>query len=157
MIELTIKKGRPLLNNVLVTSNKYTKEDLEEMYSGIIPSGMENQLKPYQTVVAISPRLRDVPFKVGDMVLINIDRYGVTKHKKNSIASSIDEVYDGYIKYEVPLIEMDGKEYLKLGDNDIEFIIDDWVFNTSRKAPIIQKLPSDIIVPGKGRIKMDKN
>ena len=40
----------------------------------------------------------------------------------------MDEHYDNHIVYDVPVIELDGKECLKLGDNDIEFIIEDYEF-----------------------------
>lgn len=143
MKELKIKKGTPLLNYVILTADRYTADELADMYGGIVPAGMTDQLKPYQKIVSISPRSSMVNILEPDMlVLINIDRYGRSMQKKNSIKASMDEHYDNHVIYDVPIIELDGKECLKLGDNDIEFIIEDYEFVTIKK-------PSTIEVPDK--------
>ncbi len=146
MKELRIKRGRPLLNHVILTANRYTEEDLQKMYKGIIPTGMIGQLKSYQTVISISPRIT-TPIEVGDLVLINIDRYGRSVQKKNSYVESMDEHYDKQIVYELPIIEYDGEECLKLGDNDIEFIIDEYEFVEPEKESLIIKPQTNIIKP----------
>lgn len=153
MKELVIKEGRPLLNYVIVTADKYSAEELANIYGGIVPAGLTNQLKQYQRVVAISPQLKDTPLKVGNTVLINISRYGVPVQKKDTLKSSMDEYYNTDIRYSVPVIDINGIEHLKLGNNDIEFIIDRFEFIDPPKKSIIETpVKSDLIIPGKGKI-----
>lgn len=144
MRELKIKKGVPLLNHVVLTADKYTKDEVERLSGAVLQVGLENQLKLYQTVLAISPKLINPPFKVGDLVIINIDRYGRSIQKKNSLKSSMDEHYNKDIIYEVPTIELDGKECLKLGDNDIEFVIEEYEIELPEKK-LQTQLPNNII------------
>ena len=66
----------------LLTADKYSAEELAAMHGGIIPTGLVDQLKPYQNVLAISPRLKEVPFKIGDLVLINIEDMGLPSKKR---------------------------------------------------------------------------
>lgn len=148
MRELKIKKGRPLLNYVILTADRYTAEELTEYNNGIIDPKQIGQLKPYQKIISISPRvLGNSSLEEGQLVLINIDRYGRSVQKKNSYVQSDDEYYDASIVYQVPIIELDGKECLRLGDNDIEFIIDEFSIENAPKPKIISKKPSKIILP----------
>lgn len=147
MKELKIKKGTPLLNYVILTADRYTADELADMYGGIVPANMTDQLKPYQKIISISPRSSMVNILKPDMlVLINIDRYGRSIQKKNSIKESMDEYYDSHVVYNVPVIELDGKECLKLGDNDIEFIIEDYEFVTIEKTSKIEVPDKKILV-----------
>lgn len=146
MKELRIKAGRPLLNYVILTAERYSAKELVDIHGGILPAGLENQLKPYQTIVSLSPRLKDSALEVGQLVLINIERYGRSKQKKNTVMETTDEYYDATIEYHVPVIELDGVEHLRLGDNDIEFIIDDYAFQ--EKKPVIDIPKSNILIPG---------
>ncbi len=147
MKELKIKKGTPLLNYVILTADRYTIDELADMYGGIVPAGMTDQLKPHQKIISISPRSSMVNILEPDMlVLINIDRYGRSMQKKNSIKSSMDEHYDNHVVYDVPVIELDGKECLKLGDNDIEFIIEEYEFVNSKKTSKIEVPDQKILV-----------
>lgn len=83
MKELKIKKGTPLLNYVILTADRYTVDELADMYGGIVPAGMTDQLKPYQKIISISPRSSMVNVLKPDMlVLINIDRYGRSIQRK---------------------------------------------------------------------------
>lgn len=148
MRELKIKKGRPLLNYVILTADRYTAEELAEYNNGIIGPGQIGQLKSYQKILSISPRiLGNSPLEEGQLVLINIDRYGRSVQKKNSYVDSTDEHYDASIVYQVPIIELDGKECLRLGDNDIEFIIDEYSIENAPKPKVISKNSSKIIIP----------
>ena len=134
MKELKIKKGTPLLNYVILTADRYTAEELADIHVGIVPAGMTDQLKPYQKIISISPRSSMVNIlEPGMLVLINIDRYGRSMQKKNSIKASMDEHYDNHVIYNVPILELNGEECLKLGDNDIEFIIEDYEFIIIKK------------------------
>ena len=152
MKELVIKEGRPLLNYVILTADRYTAEELAEMNGGIITPTEIGQLKPYQTILSVSPRLSSSGLEEKQLVLINIKRYGKTVQRKNSYVESTDEHYDAHIRYEVPVIDIDGKECLKLGDNDIEFIIDKYEMKEVEKPIIIQETKKDIIVPNGGII-----
>ena len=152
MKELVIKEGRPLLNYVILTADRYTAEELAEMNGGIITPTEIGQLKPYQTILSVSPRLSSSGLEEKQLVLINIKRYGKTVQRKNSYVESTDEHYDAHIRYEVPVIDIDGKECLKLGDNDIEFIIDKHEMKEVEKPILIQETKKDIIVPNGGII-----
>ena len=153
MKELVIKKGRPLLNYVILTADRYTAEELAEMNGGIINPTAIGQLKPYQKIISVSPRLTNSCLEVDQTVLINIQRYGKSVQRKNSYVESTDEHYDAHVRYEVPVIDIDGKECLKLGDNDIEFIIDEFEMKEVKKeSVIIDTAPKDIIKPGPGLI-----
>lgn len=152
MRELKIKKATPMSNYVLLTAERYTVKELTDMHGGLLPSGMTDQLKLYQKIIAISPEIRNPPYKVGDLVLINIDRYGIPIQTKDSIKSSMDEHYKVNVRYEIPIMEIDGKECLKLGNNDIEIILDDYEFVEFKQPTIIDAPKSNIIVPGKNII-----
>ena len=150
MKELRIKKGRPLLNHIILTADRYSAEELAEEHGGLIIASKIDQLKDYQTVISVSPRLASSGLEPGQLVLINIKRYGVSRQKKNSLIESTDEHYDAVVEYRVPIMELDGVECLKLGDNDIEFIADEYEYvekEKEEKSSIIQPTKKDIIVP----------
>lgn len=148
--ELIIKKGTPLLNYVYVTSDRYTAEESAAMNGGLVMANQINQLKPYQKIKAISPRI-SVPYKEGDMVAINITRYGrpIQKKDMNSIDSSREDYYAS-MAYHVPVVEIDGVEYLKLGDNDIDMFIEEYEFKEIESKSIIET-PKTEIYTGKGK------
>ena len=58
----------------------------------------------------------------------------------------MDEHYDNHVIYDVPVIALDGKECLKLGDNDIEFIIEEYEFVNSKKTSKIEVPDQKILV-----------
>lgn len=152
MKELIIKKGRPLLNFVILTANKYSVEELAHIYGGIVPSGLTDQLKPYQKIVSISGRIRDAEYKVGDLVLINIQGYGRAIDKKNNYKDSTDEYYDAAITYSVPVIDIEGKEFLKLRDNDIEYIVDKFEIAAQKKVSSLIIGGDKLLTPTKSKI-----
>lgn len=152
MKELRIKKGRPLLNYVILTADRYTAEELAEMNGGIITPTEIGQLKPYQKIISVSPRITNSVLEEGQLVLINIKRYGKPVQRKNSYVESTDEHFDAHIRYEVPIIDIDGKECLKLGDNDIEFIIDEYDMVEIEKPSVIIDTNKDIIKPNSGLV-----
>ena len=159
MKELVIKKGVPLLNYVVLSADKYTMDEIERLSGAVLQAQLQNQLKLYQRVIAISPRITDPPFKVGDLVIINLDRYGRSTQKKNSLKQGMDEHYNKDIVYEVPTIILDGQECLKLGDNDIEFVIHEYEIVLPEKrlnTQLVDMPATDLIIPGKGRIDLKK-
>ena len=60
----TIKKVRPMFNNMVVTLNKYPTDLTTN--GGIIDSTRAGSVKEYQTVVAVGPMVRGI--EVGDIV-----------------------------------------------------------------------------------------
>ena len=154
MKQIKLKSIKPLLNYLVVTADKYTAEELAEMHGGIIRTDMVDQLKPYQTIKYISKQAENDGFKVDQLVAININRYGRSTQKKNSYIESVDEDYSAHIVYNVPTIEIDDIEYLKLGTNDIEFIITDFEEVEIKKSSIIlEEKPKDLILPKTNIIK----
>lgn len=154
MKQIKLKSIKPLLNYLVVTADKYTAEELAEMHGGIVRTDMVDQLKPYQTIKYISKQAENDGFKVDQLVAININRYGHSTQKKNSYIESVDEDYSAHIVYNVPTIEIDNIEYLKLGTNDIEFIITDFEEVEIKKSSIIvEEKPKDLILPKTNIIK----
>ena len=89
----TIKKVKPMFNNMVVTLNKYPT-DLKTT-GGIIDSTRAGSVKEYQTVVAVGPMVRGI--EVGDIVYINPKRYAVMQHKPGSLQDGVikDIRFDG--------------------------------------------------------------
>lgn len=147
MKELKILKGRPLLNYVILTADKYTKEDTkgDVLYN----TELEGKLKPYQKIISISPRIASTGLEPGMLVLINVERYGKAIQKRDAFTQSEDELHNATKVYHVPMIDIDGKECLKLGDNDIEFIIDEHTFEEREDDTPLIVMPKDpkIILP----------
>ena len=82
----TIKKVRPMFNNMVVTLNKYPTDLTTN--GGIIDSTRAGSVKEYQTVVAVGPMVRGI--EVGDIVYVNPKRYAVMQHKPGSFTEYID-------------------------------------------------------------------
>lgn len=132
MLDINIKKIKPMYNQVICTMNKYTDEDLKK--GGLVDVGkIKNPIKEYQKVIAVGNMVRDI--NVGDLVMINPTRYGKTKHGPNSIRADI-EGDNPIVEYKFNTIELDHTTYLLLTNQDIDFIIEEY----EEEAP-----PSDII------------
>ena len=112
------------MNYLITTADRYSAEETAEMSGGIIRSDMVDMLKPYQTIVTTS-KLASADFKPGMVVAINIDRYGSSKQRKDTLKEGMDEYYNAHVSYNVPTLILNDIEVLKLGTNDIEFIIDE--------------------------------
>ena len=120
-----IKKVRPLFTNVIVTSQKYVGET--KTAGGILldTTRMDGGLNPYQTVYAVGPMCHDV--KEGDVVKINFKRYVKTKHIPGAIDEAENKQFDNMtLVYEVPMIVIDGVEYLNIQNSDIEYVVEDF-------------------------------
>lgn len=147
MKKLKIKRGRPLLNYVLLTADKYTKEE-SVTSGGLYRTDLENTLKPQQTIIAVSPHVEKLGIlKEGMLVSINIERYANSSQKQNTLKQDIDEHYDAVKTYQVPQVNIDGVNYLKLGDNDIDFIVEEWEYEDIEDSPIIKPEEPSIIIP----------
>ena len=117
---MNIKKIKPLFTAVVVTSNIYPRDYKER---GLI-SPKANKLKEYQTVVAVGDSCRGV--EEGDLVCIDLSSYAQWKYKKNSVKSDMEELHNEIVGYNVPQIEIDGKDYLYLDIRDIKYIVQEF-------------------------------
>lgn len=117
---LRIRKIKPLFTNILVTGEKYDKDEKD----GALIIAKKGDLKLYQTVLEVGSMVRDI--KVGDKVMINPKNYEVKKYDPNSIKE--DMGMNKIIGYNMPwvTVEEDGepKECLLLIDRDIEFVFE---------------------------------
>ena len=119
-----IKKIRPLYNKVLITADRFTEDQVSD--SGIIdPTKQHGVLMPVQKVVAIGPMVRDV--KEGDVVCFNPTRYGKTVQVKdeNSI-KGVMESHHSEVRYNFPVINIDGTDFLYIYDSDIDYVIEEY-------------------------------
>ena len=118
---MNVKKIKPMFNMILTTMNKY-EDDYKE--NGIInPTKSKGTLKEYQKVIAVGSSVRDI--KVGDIVCINPKRYATMKHKEGSLKDGV--IKDNpVVAYNFDVILLDGVEYLKLYDNDVDFIVTEY-------------------------------
>ena len=118
---LHIKKIKPLFTNILVTGNKYEKD---EKQNGLIIA-KKGDLKLYQEVLAVGSMVRDI--KVGDWIMINPKNYAVKKYDPNSVKE--DMGMNSTIGYTMPWVTIDDEkgnpeECLLLIDRDIEFVFE---------------------------------
>ena len=146
---LKIYKITPVFNQIVVTADKYSKE--ESLQNGLY-TGKENTTKEYQKVLAVGPTVRGI--EVGDMISINPSRYIKLLHKqglkdmdRNVTKDDIHAVVD-FPKETVYIKNPDGvetsKEVLILYDNDVHFVIKEGDYE--EVSMLIEK-PSLIIVP----------
>lgn len=119
---LKIKKARPTLNHILTTADKYVTTQLKD---GIVDTSKEEgQIKEYQRVISVGPSVRDV--KVGDIVLINPERYLIPVHSLNEnsvLEKDKDEVQR---VLHLPILELAIGDCLYLYDTDVDLIIEDY-------------------------------
>jgi len=120
----TIKKIRPMFTGVITTAMKYVGGVTTE--SGLIlPSKMDGKLNYYQWVVSVGPMVTGV--KEGDIVRINFKRYAIAKHTPGALDADANVQHDDMsVKYEIPLVEIDGRECLFLQNNDIEYVVEEY-------------------------------
>lgn len=136
---LNIKAVQALNSVVITTADKYTEDQYFEGSNLIDTSKKIDTVKDYQTVVSVGPLVRTI--KPGDLVMINPSRYARLKHEKGSLKDGI--IKDNpVVRYEMPFITLDHKTYLKLVDNDIEFIITDHEYEE------VEEPKQSIIIPG---------
>lgn len=77
-----------------------------------------------QKVVALGPSCTGL--KVGDHVLIDFSRYAKPVQSKLFRNYVKGEEYSVQMSFNIPVIILDGEEYLDLQDNDIVYIVDDF-------------------------------
>lgn len=136
---MNIKKIKPLFTAVVVTSNIYPRDYKER---GLI-SPKANKLKEYQTVVAVGDSCRGV--EEGDLVCIDLSSYAQWKYKKNSVKSDMEELHNEIVGYNVPQIEIDGKDYLYLDIRDIKYIVQEFDDKENEEQTMITPSKSIIL------------
>lgn len=119
-----IKKVKPMFTGVITTAMKYVGNVTTD--SGLVlPSKMDGQLNLFQWVVSVGPMVTGI--KEGDIVRINLKRYAVVEHAKGSLDAASNIQHDDMkFQYEIPMIQIDGKDCLLLQNNDIEYVVEDY-------------------------------
>jgi hypothetical protein len=86
---------------------------------------MDGQLNLYQWVEAVGPMVTGV--SKGDIVKINLKRYAVVEHAKGDLDRAQNVQHDDMtMQYQIPMVTLDGREYLFLQNNDIEFVVEEY-------------------------------
>ena len=117
---------RPLFTGVIVTATKYVGD--VKTAGGLLldTTRMDGGLNPYQTIVAVGNMCKDILHE-GDVVKINFKRYAKAKHTPGAIDEAENKQFDNMsITYEIPMVVIDGQEYLFIQSNDIEYVVDDY-------------------------------
>ncbi len=129
---LKLKKITPVFNHILTTKHTYDKDVMD---NGMIVK-TAGTVKEYQRVVAVGSTVKVC--KPGDVIMINPTRYAVMKHQEGSLKDGV--VSDNpVVAYNIPVINLDGKDHLLIYDTDIQFIMD--------KFEEVEDLPSLYIAP----------
>ena len=128
---MNIKKIKPLFTAVVVTANIYPRDYKE---NGLI-SPKANKLKEHQTVVAVGDSCRGV--EEGALVCIDLSSYAQWKYKKNSVKSDMEELNNEIVGYNVPQINIDGKDCLYLDIRDIKYIVQEFDNKENEEQVII--------------------
>lgn len=116
---LKLKKITPTFNHVLTTKHVYEKDVTE---NGMILE-TKGTVKNYQRVIAVGPTVKVC--KPGDIVMIDPIRYAKMKHEPGSLKDGV--VTDNMaVAYNIPLINVNGKDCMYIYDTDIQFIMDDF-------------------------------
>ena len=118
---IVLKKIQPMFTQIITTAERYGEVKTK---SGLIDSTKSDTLKEYQRVLAVGPNASLV--KVGDLVCVNPTNYAVKKFDKNSTKEAMVENYNQVITYNFNFIEIDGQLCLRLRDNDIDFIVEEY-------------------------------
>lgn len=118
-----VKAIQPRYNGVLTTAHVYSEDVRSESGLYLGTTKMAGSMNPYQTVVAVGPMARDL--EPGKIVKINFKRYLVPLHLPGKIEDNVQKD-NMNASYEIPCIELDGKTYLMIQDNDIEYVVTDY-------------------------------
>lgn len=118
-----VKEVKPLFTGVITTAHVYSEDVRSESGLYLGTTKMAGAMNPYQWVVEVGPMVTGV--KKGDIVKINFKRYMVVQHLKGKIEDNVQK--DNLnAAYEIPYIEIDGKNYLWLQNNDLEYVVTDY-------------------------------
>lgn len=140
---MILKKIKPLYSAIITTKDKYSIDDVPKG-SLIDPKKIQGSLKEHQTVLFIGTTVRDI--KVGDIVKINPTAYAQYAAYKpgDGMRVVINGQEKNLLGYDIPTVEIDGKECLQIQERDVEYIVEEW-------EP--EKEESDLIIPSQDIIK----
>lgn len=144
---LNIKKIRPMFTKILTTMDRYDEDQTEGMLVNV--NKLAGAVKEYQKVLAVGSNPAGI--KEGDMVMINPARYAVMKHKEGSLKDGV--ITDNpVVGYNLPVLEVDGKECMLLETNDISFVIEEFEDVPEEKTPEQRAAEAGIYAPGQSKI-----
>jgi len=120
----TIKKIKPMFTGVVTTARRYVS-DQRTTKGGLLldTTKMVGTINPYQFVVSVGSMVKDL--KEGDVVKINFKRYAKAKHIPGVIEDNVQSD-NMSVTYEIPMVTIDGVDYLFIQNNDIEFIVEEY-------------------------------
>lgn len=134
---LNLKKITPVFNHILTTKDLYESD----VYDNGMIVKTKGTVKEYQKVVAVGPTVKTC--KPGDVVMINPIRYGKTKHQEGSLKDGV--VSDNpTVAFDIPIVVIDGVDYMMLYDTDIHFIIDE--YEEVEDKPSLYVAPDPVIL-----------
>ena len=135
---LKIIKAHPMFNGILVTMDKYEKD---ELVNGMLNKNtMKGNIKLYQKVYEVGPFVKTM--QPGDVVKLNLARYAQHMFEENSIKKNLME--DKIVRYNIPTETIDGVEYMHLEENDVVLVIDQY---EEVDEPQIVVMTPEIIMP----------
>lgn len=144
---LNIKKIRPMFTKILTTMDRYEEDQTEGMLVNV--NKLAGAVKEYQRVLAVGSNPAGI--KEGDVVMINPARYAVMKHKEGSLKDGV--ITDNpVVGYNLPVLEVDGKECMLLETNDISFVIEEFEDVPEEKTPEQRAAEAGIYAPGQSKI-----
>lgn len=113
-----------MFTGIIITAKRYVGDIVTD--SGLVmTSKMDGQLNVYQTVVAVGSLIKDI--KPGDIVRVNFNRYAKAKHVPGKLDADQNVQADNMTyTYEIPMIPIDGQEYLLIQNNDIEYVVEEF-------------------------------
>ena len=120
MSKFEVKAIQPMKNDLVTTAKMYidgAEKDANGLYD---VTKIKKGLNEYQKVVAVGPQCSSV--KVGDVVVVNPARFAQKRFEENSLKADVME--NVVVKYNFPMIEMNGENYLLLNEySDIKFVV----------------------------------
>ena len=117
---LKIKKAHPMFTGILVTMDKYEKD---ELVNGMLNNNtMKGNIKLYQKVFEVGPFVKTM--KPGDIVMLNLSRYAHLKYEPNSIKNDIME--QKIVRYDIPTEVINDVEYMLLQESDVVLVIEEY-------------------------------
>ena len=118
-----IKKIRPLFTGIVTTAKTFVGPVTTESGLLLDTTKMEGSMNPYQWVVEVGDMVKNI--KPGEIVRINFKRYLKAKHVPGVIEDNIQS--DNLsATYEIPMVRVNGQDYLFIQNNDIEFVVSDY-------------------------------
>lgn len=123
MSEFKIKHVKPMFTTVITTAVRYVGDQVNDTGLILTTDKLKGTMNPIQTVYEVGNTVTGI--KKGDVVFINFKRYLTAKHVPGKIEDNIQSD-NLQARYELPYIEIDGVQYLKIQNTDVEYIIDEY-------------------------------